>query len=263
MTTDVLTAPGLRREMTLHAIEPAQRTAARVAGSFYLLTTALAAYAEFVVRAPLVVSNDAARTATNIAANAQLYRVSIVVDLLMVAAVVVLNLALYQLLAPVHRSLAVVAASWRLFEVSTHAAAAVSGFVVLTILGGADYLQAFEPRQLQALARLFVAAHGTGYNVALLFFALGSTTYMYLLVRSRYVPTTLALSGVTASALILLFILARMLFPEWVTGTAAAARTLPPVALVLLAIVFVPIFAFEVTIGLWLLVKGVRVRERA
>lgn len=252
-----------RREMTLHAIEPTQRTAARVAGSLYLLTTALAFYAEFFVRAPLVVSGDAARTATNIAANAQLYRASIVVDLLMVAAVVVLNLALYRLLAPVHRSLAAVAASWRLFEVSTHAAAAVSGFVVLTILSGADYLRAFEPPQLQALARIFVTAHWTGYNVALLFFALGSTTYMYLLVRSRYVPTALALSGVVASALILLFVLARILFPDWVAVTAADIRTLPPVALVSLAIVFAPIFAFEVTIGLWLLVKGVRVGERA
>lgn len=56
MATDVLTAPGQRRGLTLHTIEPAQQTAARVAGFVYLLTTALAAYAEFVVRAPLVVT---------------------------------------------------------------------------------------------------------------------------------------------------------------------------------------------------------------
>lgn len=251
-----------RPEMTLRTIEPAQQSAARVAGFFYLLTTALAAYAELFVRAPLIVRDDAARTASNIAANAQLFRVSIVCDLLMVACVVILNLSLYQLLAPVHRRLALVAASWRMFEVSAHAVAAVSSFVVLRLLSGAEYLQVFEPRQLQALARLFVGAHGSGYNVALLFFALGSTTYMYLLVRSRYVPRALAFSGVAASALTLLFILARMLFPAWVTETTAAVRALPAVALVLLAMIVVPIFAFEVTLGLWLLVKGVRVPER-
>jgi len=249
--------------MTLRTIEPAQHTAAKVAGFLYLVTTAMAAYAEFFVRSTLIVSGDAARTASNIVANAQLFRVSIVCDLLMAAGVVILNLALYQLLAPVHRSLALLAASWRMFEVSVHAAITVSGFVVLRLLSGADYLQAFEPRQLQALARVFLGAHGSGYIVALLFFALGSTTYMYLLVRSRYVPTALALSGVAASALTLLYILARMLFPASVAAASAAVRALPAFALVLLAIIFVPIFAFEVTLGLWLLVKGVRIPEHA
>lgn len=247
--------------MTLRTIEPAQQTAAKVAGFLYLLTTVMAVYAEFFVRSRLIVSDDAARTASNIAANAHLFRASIVCDLLMAAGVVILNLALYQLLAPVHRSLALFAASWRMFEVSTHAAAAVSSFVVLRVLSGADYLRAFEPGQLQALARLFVSAHGSGYIVALLFFGLGSTTYFYLLVRSRYVPRVIALLGFVGSALTVLFVLARMMFPAWEPAAIAAVRELPTVALVLLAIFFAPILAFEVILGVWLLAKGVRLPE--
>ena len=250
-----------RPEMTLRTIEPAQHTAAKVAGFLYLLTTALAAYAELFVRAPLIVRDDAARTASNIAANAQLFRVSIVCDLLMVAGVVILNLALYQLLAPVHRRLALIAASWRMFEVSVHAASTVSSFIVLRLLSGAEYLQAFEPHQLQALARVFVSAHGSGYIVALLFFGLGSTTYLYLLVRSRYVPRPIALLGLAGSALTVLFVLARMLFPAWEPAAIAAVRALPAVPLALLAMIFVPILAFEVILGTWLLVKGVRIPE--
>ena len=213
-----------RPEMTLRTIEPAQQTAAKVAGFFYLLTTALAAYAEFFVRAPLIVRDDAARTASNIVANAQLFRVSIVCDLLMVAGVVILNLALYQLLAPVHRRLALIAASWRMFEASTHAAATVSGLIVLRLLSG-------------------------------------STTYLYLLVRSRYVARPIALLGLAGSALTVLFVLARMLFPAWEPAAIAAVRALPAVPVALLAMIFVPILAFEVILSTWLLVKGVRIPE--
>jgi hypothetical protein len=94
--------------------------------------------------------------------------------------------------------------------------------------------------------------------ILLLFFGLGSTTYMYLLVRSRYVPRALALVGLVGSAGAALFALTRMLFPAIVAAAFAAVRTLPTVALVLLALVLAPVLLFEFAFGLWLLVKGVR-----
>ena len=45
------------------AITQEQRTAARVAGSMYLLLGALAAFAEFYVRSGILVYGDAAQTA--------------------------------------------------------------------------------------------------------------------------------------------------------------------------------------------------------
>jgi hypothetical protein len=175
------------------------------------------------------------------------------------AGCVILNLALYELLAPVHRSLARLAALWRLAEVSVGGAIAVSSFMVLSLLSGADYLQAFQPRELQALARLFVGAQPYGYMIVLLFFGFGSTTYMVLLVKSRYVPKALALLGLGGSVLVVLFALTRMLFP----ASVAAVRALPAVALGSLAVIFAPIIGFEIILGLWLLVKGVRIPEHA
>jgi hypothetical protein len=242
--------------MTISTINQSQHTAAKVAGLLYLITDATAIFSEFFVR-PTLVSGDAARIASNIVAHAQLFRVGAVCDLLTGAGVVILNLALYELLAPVHRSLARLAAFWRLVEVAMFSAITVSRFIVLSLLSGADYLQAFQPRELEALARLFVGAQASGYMIVLLFFGLGSTTYMYLLVRSRYVPKPLALLALGGSALVALFALARMLFP----ASAAAVRALPPVALALLALIVVPVMAFEILLGLWLLVKGVRIRE--
>jgi hypothetical protein len=108
------------------------------------------------------------------------------------------------------------------------------------------------------LAHVLVGARESGFIILLLFFGLGSTTYMYLLVRSHYVPRTLALVGLVGSALAALFALTRMLFPALVAAAFAAARELPPVALAFLALVLAPILLFEFAFGLWLLVKGVR-----
>lgn len=234
------------------------RQVAAIAGATYLITDATAIFSQFFVRATLIVSGDAARTAGNIVAHAQLFRFSILCDVIGCAGVVILNVALYELLAPVHRSLARLAAFWRLAEAAMYGAMTVSSLVALSLLTGADYLQAFQPRELQALAHLFIDAQTSGFMIALLFFGLGSTTYMYLLVKSRYVPKALALLGLAGSALTALSVLVRMLLPAFVAAAAAAVRALPAVALVSLAVLVVPIVAFEIILGLWLLLKGVK-----
>jgi hypothetical protein len=232
--------------------------AARIAGAAYLIQYVTSVYPEFYVRPALIVAGDAARTASNIVAHAQLFRVAIVSDLIAGVAVLVLNAALYQLLAPVHRGLARFAAFWRLVEVSVGSTIAVCGFVVLSLLSDAQPLQPFAPRELQGLAHVVLGARESGYMILLLFFGLGSTIYMYLLVRSRYVPRALALIGLVGSALAAIFALTRMLFPAFVSGVFSAVRALPPAALVLIALVLAPIVLFELAFGLWLLVKGVR-----
>jgi hypothetical protein len=237
----------------------ALRQAARVAGIAYLFQYVTSVVPEFYLRPALIVAGDAARTASNIAAHAELFRMAIVSDLLAGVGVVILNAALYQLLAPVHRGLARLAAFWRLVEVSVGGALAVIGFIVLSLLSGAEPLRSFEPRELQGLAHVFVDVRESGYMVLLLFFGLGSTTYMYLLVRSRYVPRWLALLGFVGSVLVAPFALTRMLFPAVIAWLFAAVRTLPPAAWVLLALVFLPLLLFELVFGFWLLMKGIRI----
>jgi len=238
------------------------RQAARIAGAAYLITDATSIYAIF-VRSSLIVSGDAARTATNIGAHAQLFRVGIVSDLLTGAGVVILNLALYELLAPVHRSLARCAAFWRLVEVSVGAAIAVSSFMVLSLLGGSGPANAFQPDETRTLARLLIGAQQSGYLIVLLFAGLGSTTYMYLMVRARYIPTALAVLALAGSALVGLFALVRMLFPVMAASAFAAVRTLSATALALAAVIILPVLAFEILLGFWLVVKGVRIPEHS
>jgi hypothetical protein len=225
-------------------LEPPQLTAAKVAGFLYLFTIITANFAEFYARGRLIVGDDAAQTAKNIAASGRLLRLGTVSDLITFASVVPLVVALYVVLKPINKNVALLAAFWRLAECPIFALVTLNDFVALRLLSGADYLRAFDTKQLQALAYTFVGVHDAGYLIGLVFFGLGSTVFAYLWFKSRYIPRALAAWGIFSSLLVAIVTLAIMVFP----GLADVA----------VPVYFVPIFIFEVGLGLWLLVKGIR-----
>ena len=128
--------------MTISTIDESQRKAARVVGFMYLFMMVTAVFAEFYVRSNLIVHGNAAETARNIMASERLFRIGIASNLITFAGDVVLVATLYVLLKPVNRSLAFLAAFWRLAECSILGVITLSDFVVLLLLSGADYLKA-------------------------------------------------------------------------------------------------------------------------
>jgi len=231
--------------MTIGTIDESQRKAARVVGFAYLLALPPAIFAELYVRAQLIASHDAAQTARNIMAHERLFRLGTAGNLTVFAIDVVLIMALYVVLMPVHRSLALLATGWGLIETATLIFVTLSDFDVLRILSGADYLRAFEADRLQALARLSLSAHADAYNVGLVLAGLRSTVFCYLWLKSRFIPRALAAWGVLASVLMGASAFAFIIFPE-------LAKVIP------VAIYGAPIFFFELTMGFWLLLRGLR-----
>ena len=229
--------------MTAGTIDKSQRKAARVVGFAYLFALPPAIFAEFYVRAHLIAVGDAAQTARNITANERLFRLGTASNLTVFAINVVLIIALYVVLMPVNRSLALLATGWGMIETATLVFVTLRDFEVLRILSGADYLQAFEASRLQALARLSLSAHADAYNVGLVLAGLRSTTFCYLWFKSRLIPTALAAWGMVASFLMGACAFSFIIFPE-------LAKVIP------VAIYGAPIFFFELTMGFWLLLKG-------
>lgn len=226
-------------------LEPAQRTAAKAAGFLYLMTMVTAMFAEFYARAQAIVPGDAVQTARNIAASEWLFRLGTLSDLITFAAVLPLVVALYVVLKPVNPYLALLALAWRLVECAILALVMLNDFVALRLLGTAPYLHAFDAAQLQALARVFLGGvHADGYGIGMLFFGLGSTLFAWLWLRSRYIPRLLAGWGIFASLTVVIVTLLLMVAP----GIAPALG----------AMYFIPIFLFEVILGFWLLVRGIR-----
>jgi hypothetical protein len=178
-------------------------------------------------------------------AHEQLFRLGTASNLTVFALDVVLIIALYVVLMPVNRSLALLATGWGLIETATLVAVALSDFDVLRTLSGAGYLHAFEANQLQALARLSISAHADAYNIGLVLAGLRSTAFCYLWFKSHFIPRALAAWGMVASFLMGACAFSFIIFPEF-------ARAIP------VEIYGAPIFFFEMTMGFWLLLKGLR-----
>lgn len=243
MSTDALTNQFDRPETTIRPIEPAQRTAAKIVGFLYLFTNATSIFG-FCARGSLFVRGDAVQTVKNIAASERLYRISIVSDLLTFACVIILVSALYVVLKPINRNVALLALFWRLAENFILAVVTLSAFSALALLGGADYLRAFEEKQLQALVYMFaVRVYGIGFNIGFVFLGLGSTVFSYLWLKSRYIPQALAAWGIFSSLVLAIVTLAVMVFP----GLSALGLSY-----------MMPMGIYEVGLGLWLLVKGIQ-----
>jgi hypothetical protein len=235
--------------MTTSPIDDSQQTAAKVAGLAYLITFATVVYVNFGIHDRLIVENNA-ETARNILAHERLFRVGIVGDLIYCVGVVVLLTALYVILRPVNRGLALLAAFWRLVWVLMWLVMTLNLFDALRLLSGADYSRAFEAERLQALASLYLGTRFDYYYVGLLFGALASTVCGYLWLKSRYIPRALAAFGLISSAWCVVCTLVFYIFPHFDK-------------IVNLWWFDMPMGIFDIVLSFWLLFKGLRPPEVA
>jgi len=226
----------------IDSVDQTQRKAARAVGFAYLLTNALAWFAEFHVRAGLIDYQSAAKTFANILSSENLFRWALAADILTFALDVVIIVGSFLILRPVSRTLATFGLAWRLIETAVVAVMAINTFDILTLVSGADYVKVLPPGQLQAMVRMAIEAHNAGYNVGFVFFGLGSGAFCLAWYQSLYIPRALAAWGLLGSLLA-----AASTF--FYTLSPALTRIVEPTC-------FVPIGTFELILGFWLLLKG-------
>jgi hypothetical protein len=230
--------------MTGHVAEASPRTYTRIGGLLYLFIIVAAGFGELFVRNRLIVWGDAAATAGNILGAETLFRVGLAGELLTCVCDVALAMILYVLLRPVSRNLALLAAFFRLAFVGIYSVSKLFEIAALVALGGADALRALEPPQLHDLAYASLRVHSLGYGASLLFFGACCVLFGHLIHRSGYLPRVIGILLAIAGYGYVAFSLAQVLSP------AFAARALFPW-------VFPLAFVAELTLCLWLLVKGV------
>lgn len=226
------------------SVDESQRRAAKVAGFAYLLTFAVVVFVNFGIHDRLITGN-AAETARNIIAHEQLFRLGIACDLIYCTGIVVLLTALYVILKPVNRGLALLAAFWRMVYALMWVLMTLNLFTALRLLNGADYLRVFDAERLQALARLDLGARFDVYYVGLLFYGLTSAVCGYLFLKSRSIPKALAAWGIISSAWCVVCTFAFIISPGFTK-------------IVNLWWFDTPMGLFEIATGFWLLFKGLR-----
>jgi hypothetical protein len=110
-------------------------------------------------------------------------------------------------------------------------------------LGKAEYLRAFEPEQLYALASLSVKSHSYGFGVALIFFGCVCLILGYLIFRSGFLPKALG-------------VLMQIAGLSYLTSSFALILA-PTVAGRFYFVMAGPALIGEASLCLWLIVKGV------
>jgi hypothetical protein len=198
------------------------RKAAIVAGLGLLIMTIFAVFADFFVFSNLIVPGDAATTANNIMANEGLFRIGICSFIIVIICDVVVAWALYVLLKPVHKSLSLLTAWFRLVYATIFGIALASYFSVLLLLSGADYLTVFETGQLHAQVMLFLNAFSYGWDIGYVFFGLHLLFLGYLvfksvhiLFKSVYIPRILGVLLIVAGLGYLIDSFGKFLLPNY------------------------------------------------
>ncbi|HEX4038997.1 MAG TPA: DUF4386 domain-containing protein [Acidobacteriaceae bacterium] len=176
------------------------RHKARIAGVFYLLTLLAGIFAQGFVSMRLVVSSDAAATATNILAHESLFRLGFTVYMIEMTCQIIFTILFYELLKPVSKSISLVAAVLGLVGCTIKTFSRVFYLSPLFILHGAPYLSIFSREQLQALALVLLNVNDHGAAMAMAFFGFHSLLAGYLVFRSSFLPRLLGLWGIIAGA---------------------------------------------------------------
>jgi hypothetical protein len=233
--------------MTTRNLETSPQVYARIGGILYLLIIVFGAIGEIFIRGRLIVSGDAISTANNIMASQSLWRIGIAGDLIMHVFDVPLMLVFYVLLKPVNKNLAMLAVLFNLVQTAVLVANKLNLLVPLFLLGNADYLKAFEPNQLYALAYVFVKLNDYGFGVGLIFFGFTCLVLGYLIFRSGYFPRILG-------------ILMQIAGLSYLTNSFTLLLA-PAFASIIVPAILLPALIGELSLCLWLLLKGVNLQR--
>lgn len=161
----------------------------RLTGILYLVVIVCAGFSQGYVRGSLVVPGDALATAANIDLHQSLFRLGLTSDLIAFVVDALISVMLYQIFRPFDKTLALASAALRLIA---HPAIGslnlINHFMAYQILGGSEYLNVFDPSQLEALSLFFMEAHRYGYLIAGAFFGVHLLLLGIQIYRSNVIP---------------------------------------------------------------------------
>lgn len=184
----------------------------------------------------------------HIAEHASDMRVAILLTLATCFAAIVLGVTLYAITRDEDPDLAMIGLACRVGEGLLAATFMLSKLELLWV-GTATGAGTLDTASAQALGALLLSGvRPWNATMGATFFAVGSACFSWLLLRGRMIPVPLAWLGVLASVLLVVGL------PLQLAGVAHGSVT---------QLMWLPMAAFEIPLGVWLIVKGVAQPSRA
>ncbi|MCL6273175.1 DUF4386 domain-containing protein [Muricauda sp. 2012CJ35-5] len=211
---------------------------AKIVGFTYLLTTLIGFVNNFWIKPGLH------KTETLLQSEVQ-FRIAEFLDMLMFVLVMWMAVALYLVTKNIHKNRALLGLVFRTAEVVLGFVILFINFAPLTILKKADKYN-FNHIELDSLATLFFDISNIGWNLHLILMSIGAIIFMSLLLSASYIPKWLGYWALFTYIIVLLGFGLQILLPEFPKN---------------LMIVMAPGAMFELIFGIWLLVKGVKLKQ--
>lgn len=230
----------LEKERTMNSVSKPSR----ILGAAFLFQFVTSFTAGVFLLSALVVDGDIVETMLRVSGNPALMRTTILVDMLTVLGVTFLGVVLYTTLRKQNENMALTGLGFYILEAVLLAASRGSAFSLLRI--SQEWAITGHPELLQTMANLSAETmHFVGGTLMMVAFCPGAILFYYLLDRSRIVPRVLSLWGLIT------------VFP------CLAGTMLSLFGIEVPFLIYVPYVPFEFVIGLWILIKGIRVEEGA
>lgn len=187
----------------------------------------------------LMVEDDITKTIENIASNQTLYRIGIVYEILMYTGVILLSVALYQILKNVNKAKALSALLCRFGEAIMGILMVVGSIITLYIINSD-----FGTETIQNSVSVIFEIKDALMSILMIFIGAGSVIFFHLFYKSGFIPRILSVFGIVIFSSIFLESIVLLSYPmkSWVFPGATA-------------------IVFEITIGLWLIIKGVKFNQ--
>jgi len=231
-------------------IDRSQRLAARVFAITYLISFVITIGAFTRWYAPILVWDDPSATARNIIVHEFAFRLYLAAGFLNGVGCVVALIALYIVLRPISRGMALFAGLSLLVYALMWYVSLLDQLYALRVMGGGTAWKGFDPQHLQVLAGLQLASGWDAYYIGLTFSGLGTALFSYLFFRSRYISRVLAAWGIVACLFEGFSGCAYLLFPSY--GAIVSVNWYE-----------LPVMLFNVGLCAWIFFKGLKQPEPA
>lgn len=219
------------------------KSLARIAGFCYLVVIATGLFSEVFVRQTLRVTNDALTTAHNIQTNEMLFRWGVVADLINFIVGIPTILIIYNFFKKSNKILLQIALTLVIIQTAIIAVNLLNQITPLLLLANETYLNTFQQSQLATLSLLSLNIQSQGYAIGLVFFGFYCILIGFVIYKTSAMPRVIGVLYAIAGLCYLIN-----------SFTMFLSKGFANPIFVYLAI---PIFIGELSLCLWLLLKGI------
>jgi hypothetical protein len=222
---------------------------AKVAGFMFLCSLLVPPLNWAFILSKFIVPDNVISTTNNILADKIIFRIGIINEVFSAIIIILLSIALYLILKSINKNLALAALVLKLVDAILTLVIAFAHLVSLQFLSNLSSFTTTNQEQVKAIVGVFLNNHISLTTIPGMFLGMSMSIFLYLLLKSKYIPGVMAKFGLISYILLFTYDLLFFLSPTFSSILIVQIIGWGP------NVIFMPI------IGFWLLIKGLNIQK--